>query len=97
MAYPRLPSRIEQRRKFSSIRVDAGDIRSLATVAEETSQGEVILGGDSLMLLSDDMVYLEWDGGVGLGEAAEFAAFPGSLAHQGNKRPARCHSMAFCW
>ena len=82
---------------LSCIGIEAGDVGSLGAVAEETGQGEVILGGRTAVLLGDDVVDLEGNNGVGMGELAVFAALACPLAYQGDERLVHRRSMAVGW
>lgn len=59
----------------------------LALLPEETGQGQVVLGRGAAMLLGDDVVDGEGDGGVSLRETTIFAALACLLADQGDQRP----------
>jgi len=84
MAAPLLAAGVEQRNKSAALRVDAGDVRPLGTVAEETGQGQVVLGRGAAMLLGDDVVDGEGDGRAGLRQSAILAALACPLADLGD-------------
>ena len=61
---PDVGAGIEESRQFTSVRVDAGKIRSLLVIAEVTSEGEVFQFIRPAMLSGNDMFDVEGEIGV---------------------------------
>ena len=70
---PLVPSRVEQRRDLAAVRVAAGQVRPLLTVAKGTGQGEVARDRAAVMVPCDDMIDFECGLRPGLRQAAVFA------------------------
>src|SRR5262245_50574307 len=87
MRCPFVAPRVEQRRDFTCLPVQARQIRSFERVAIVTAQTNVAGGGRSAMLLADDMV--DFEGGVieRLWHPAVFATASCTLPDQ----PPECH------
>lgn len=86
MPAPLLPARVKQRRQRARVRVDAGDVRPLGTIAKEAAERQVILGRAAAVLLGKDVIDRKGDRRMGLRKLAIFAAMVRAFADQADQR-----------
>jgi len=60
MAIPTILPWMKQSHRPSTLRIQARDIRSFATIAEKTGESEIRRISEAMMLASDDMINGVW-------------------------------------